>query len=111
LCIVAGVIPADFCNTEGVSLDVSGTAIACYSGCLTSAAVLVTGASPECHDGTILRDFLIVVGCVSVSVLLASAAYYQHRVGVANGAKLSGLNPLTHLQLYPRPSVAMDKSK
>jgi len=61
---VAGSIPASFCGSDGITIDVSSTDIVCYSGCLTSAAVLVTGASGQCHDGSIMREFVTVLCAV-----------------------------------------------
>lgn len=97
---IGGVIPSDFCATEGVSIDVTGSNIACYSGCLTSAAVLVQGASPECHNGTVLRDFLVFVAIIISIVAIISLFYQQHRGQVMKGADLSVWNPLTHLQQW-----------
>ena len=89
-----------------MSIDVSGTSIACYSGCLTSAAVLVTGASPECHDGTILRNFLVFMTVVVAIAVIATLLLHEHRDKALRGEPLSRLNPLTHM----RPSDAPDES-
>jgi hypothetical protein len=64
-----------------MSIDVEGTAISCYSGCLTSSSVLVYGASPQCHDGSIMEQFLLTLGCVMVAVLLASVAFQYRESG------------------------------
>lgn len=68
---VDGVIPSELCDTTSLSLDVSNTGISCYSGCLTSSRILITGASDNCHDGSVMFNFLIVVG-VGVLVVLIS---------------------------------------
>jgi len=75
---IAGAIPSEFCASTGTSIDVEGTDIKCYSGCLTSSAVLVTGASPDCHNGSILREFLIF-GAVAVSLILMFSLAYRLR--------------------------------
>jgi len=75
VCFVAGTIPSEFCSSNGASIDVSDTGIECYSGCLTSAAVLVYGASSDCHDGSILLEFLVIAGAVVGLVALFSVAY------------------------------------
>jgi len=66
--------PSGFCNSSGVSIDVSETGIQCYSGCLTSTNVLVTGtvdiSSGSCRDGKNLRNFLLIV---SFRIVLAVA--------------------------------------
>jgi Leucine-rich repeat (LRR) protein len=78
--IIGGSIPIEFCSTAGgVSIDVSGTSLECYSGCLTTSAVLVVGASPECHDGHLMRNFLVVCGFF-VAVLLVFTALYRRQV-------------------------------
>ena len=56
-CIV-GTIPSELCGSTSISVDVDGTAIHCYAGCLTSSAVSVTGASSDCHDGRIIQQFM-----------------------------------------------------
>ena len=58
---VDGIIPTELCSSTSISIDVSDTGIDCYSGCLTSSEVLVVGASNQCHDGSIMREFLIAV--------------------------------------------------
>ena len=58
---VAGVIPSDLCSSAGMSVDVSQTGIHCYGGCLTSARVAITGASDDCHDGSIMERFIVIV--------------------------------------------------
>jgi len=66
---VVGSIPSEFCSSPGVSINVSGTAIECYSGCLASSPVLVSGASPDCHDGSVRDQFILISGvCASVAV-------------------------------------------
>jgi hypothetical protein len=78
---VAGVIPSEFCASSGASIDVQDTNIRCYSGCLTSSAVLVTGASPNCHDGSIMHEFLVVVGVVLFLSIIFSLAYrFRHHL-------------------------------
>lgn len=67
-----------------MSLDVSDTAIKCYSGCLTSSAVYIEGASPNCHNGTITRDFLLIVGGVLLLGAMFTCAYYRRGLLVAS---------------------------
>ena len=52
------------------------TNIHCYSGCLTSSKVIITGASDVCPDGSIMRRFIIVVGVFVLLLLVASVAYH-----------------------------------
>jgi len=67
---IRGSIPSEFCSSLGVSIDVRGTAIGCYSGCLTSSHVVLMGASPECHDGSIIEQFIIISGvCFGIAVV------------------------------------------
>lgn len=63
---VGGNIPSSLCVSTSFSIDVSGTDIHCYSGCLTSTQVIVTGASSFCPNGSILQNFLTIVGVVVV---------------------------------------------
>ena len=61
----------------GLELDVTDTKIQCYSGCLTSSNVVVTGASDDCHDGSIMQRFLIVLG-VGLVIVLSSTVIYRY---------------------------------
>jgi hypothetical protein len=74
---VVGPIPSSFCNSSGISIDVSGTGIVCYSGCLTSAHVLITGASGECQNNLALRIF---IACICVFAVLVLVLSYGYRV-------------------------------
>ena len=74
--IVFGSIPSEFCLSPGVNIDVSGTAIDCYSGCLTSSHVLVTGASAECHDGSIMYQFILISSVCAGAAALCTALYH-----------------------------------
>jgi len=66
---IDGSIPSEFCSSAGIDIDVYRTGISCYSGCLTSSFVLVTGASPECHNGSIMEHFILVSSvCAAVAV-------------------------------------------
>ena len=60
-----------------LELDVTDTNIQCYSGCLTSSNVFVTGASDDCHDGSIMQRFLIVLG-VGLVIVLSSTVIYRY---------------------------------
>ena len=73
----------------GLELDVTDTNIQCYSGCLTSSNVVVTGASDDCHDGSIMQRFLIVLG-IGFGVVLLSTIVYRHRssLNVASGNRI-----------------------
>ena len=79
--IVVGPIPASFCNSSGISIDVSGSDIACYSGCLTSSYVFITGASSNCHDNFQLRLFVFCV-CISLGLVLLFSYGYRQEVKV-----------------------------
>jgi len=74
---VAGVIPSELCGMPGLELDVSDTDIQCYSGCLTSSSVFVTGASDDCHNGSIMQRFLIVLG-IGFGLVLTSTVVHRH---------------------------------
>ena len=79
----AGTIPSELCNSTSMSVDVSGTSIDCYSGCLTSSAVTVDGASSQCHDGSILRAFLLFVGLFVAVGLLSNILFHLRGSAVA----------------------------
>ena len=86
--VVAGSIPSSFCNNSGISIDVDGSGIGCYSGCLTSAHVLITGASSDCHNNSQLRLFIV---CISIGlgiVAMFNFGYYR-RVDVASTGMMS----------------------
>ena len=74
---VAGVIPSELCGMPALELDVSDTDIQCYSGCLTSSSVFVTGASDDCHNGSIMQRFLIVLG-IGFGLVLTSTVVHRH---------------------------------
>jgi hypothetical protein len=92
---VAGTIPSEFCNIEGISIDVTASGIECYSGCLTSAAVQVQGASPVCHDGSIMLRFIIFVSIWTGIVLVMTLVYRDHRGKTLQGADPSPANPIS----------------
>ena len=73
-----GTIPSELCAISTLSIDVSDTDIDCYSGCLTSASVTIQGASSDCHDGSVTRDFLILVIPILV-VAAIGAIVYRYR--------------------------------
>lgn len=73
--VVTGAIPSEFCDSAGISIYVEGTAIHCYSGCLTSSHVLIVGASAECHDGRIMQQFAVILSVVFAFVLVFSVAF------------------------------------
>ena len=51
---VGGTIPSELCGRiTPLSIDVAETKIKCYSGCLTSSNIIITGANNDCHDGNI----------------------------------------------------------
>jgi hypothetical protein len=56
-------------------INVSGTRIECYDGCLTSSAIRIVGASSECHDGRQMQAFIVLVGLVAATALLFTALY------------------------------------
>ena len=74
--IIDGEIPNTFCNKDGVVIDVSDTDIKCYTGCLTSSSILITGALPACHNGSVLRTFIAVV-CIFLILILISSIIYK----------------------------------
>jgi len=87
---IGGTIPSEMCSSTSMNLDVSVTDIQCYSGCLTSSSILITGASSDCHDGSVTKFFLSVVFiCLSVSVIatilfrLVSTDWFRALVGSA----------------------------
>ena len=86
---IVGSIPSGLCNTLGMSLDVSSTNIDCYSGCLTSSLIVITGISDVCPDGSILRRFIIIVCCMMIFVI-ASTCTFTNRIGV--GVRLHNNN-------------------
>lgn len=89
---IAGSIPTSFCSSNGMSIDVSDTAISCYSGCLTSSHVLVYGASSECHNGHIIRKFLIIAGSITGAMLVSTAMFHRRRfgLGIKSGGGVDG---------------------
>lgn len=73
---IDGTIPVEFCATiRGISIDVTGTNIECYSGCLTSSAVVIIGASSQCHNGDITLRFLVLCGFCCVVLVLFTLVY------------------------------------
>jgi len=76
--VVVGSIPSSFCNSSGISIDVEGSGIVCYSGCLTSAHVSITGASSNCHNNSQLRLFLACISIGLVIVFMFSYGYRNH---------------------------------
>ena len=72
-----GIIPSELCSSTGITVDVSDTSIACYSGCLTSSPVYVVGASNDCHDGSIFETFLAVTGFFLVVIFMGSLVSYN----------------------------------
>ena len=77
LLVMDGYIPSELCNSTSMSINVSDTGINCYSGCLTSSQVLIYGASDNCHDGSVMREFLILVGIIAIAVVFSTM---WHRV-------------------------------
>ena len=74
---IGGTIPSGLCSTTGFNINVTNTNIHCYSGCLTSSAVIIEGATHICPDGSIMERFVIVVGvCGSVCVL--ATVWYKY---------------------------------
>ena len=72
--LAGGSIPSELCDTTGLSIEVVDTGIHCYSGCLTSAKIVITGATNQCHDGNIMERFLLFMSVV-LAVGLISTAY------------------------------------
>ena len=63
-----------------MSIDVTGTQIDCYRGCLTSAKIIINGASNYCHDGSIMLRFIIITSSICISALIATVYYkYYHK--------------------------------
>jgi len=79
---LGGAIPLEFCASNGTNIDVSGTHIQCYEGCLTSAAILVTGATADCHDGSIMRYFIIACAVVFSLILIFSFLFRRSSWGM-----------------------------
>jgi hypothetical protein len=60
---ITGDIPSTLCSRQQpMSIDVTGTEITCYSGCLTSSNVVIQGANDFCPNGTLTTIFLNQVG-------------------------------------------------
>ena len=78
-----GNIPSELCSTTGMSIDITNTQIDCYSGCLTSAKIVIAGAttSAYCHDGSIMERFVIFVVCF-VFIFLLATVYYKFYNGM-----------------------------
>ena len=74
---VAGTIPSELCNTISLYLDVADTNIHCYSGCLTSARIIVAGASNVCPNGSIMELFVIAIA-VCFLLSLTAALWYKY---------------------------------
>ena len=72
-----------------MNLDVSNTAIECYSGCLTSSSLEITGASNTCHNGSIMTRFMIVVGVILGLVLVSAVGYRRVYLGCTGGGSSS----------------------
>ena len=49
-----------------MSLDVSNTNVECYSGCLTSSQLVISGVPDAyyCHDGSIMMRFSLLLSAV-----------------------------------------------
>ena len=78
---IAGTIPSQLCSSTGLSMNVYNTQITCYAGCLTSANIIIHGASAVCPDGSILRLFLIIVGtCTFIGIM--STILYTYALSV-----------------------------
>ena len=60
-------------------VEVGNTDINCYGGCLTSAKVIVYGAtsSAYCHDGSIMEHFTIFVSILGLVAIVATI-YYKY---------------------------------
>ena len=74
---ITGSIPAEFCSTTGMSINVTDTALRCYGGCLTSSEIIIYGASDHCHDGSIMKAFYILVGVLFS--IIAVGTVFSHR--------------------------------
>ena len=69
-------------------LDVSNTKVECYSGCLTTARIIIKGASNWCPDGSIMKFFGITVGIFGVVALIVTL-YHVRRVKSPSSTKIS----------------------
>ena len=77
MAFIGGTIPSGLCSTTGFNINVTNTNIHCYSGCLTSAKVIIEGATHICPDGSIMERFVIVLSvCVAVSLL--ATVWYKY---------------------------------
>ena len=73
-----GTIPSELCITDGLYLDITNTNIHCYSGCLTSAKVIIEGATNICPNGSIMKLFITIISiCIIFPVI--SAVLYKYR--------------------------------
>jgi len=73
--IVDGTIPSELCDSTSMALDVAGTSIECYGGCLTSSHLRITGASSQCHSGRLMQQFLVAVGLILLVATVFSIIY------------------------------------
>lgn len=73
--LVMGSIPNELCSVTSFSIDVDNTGVNCYSGCLTSSEILIYGVTEDCHNGSIMRRFLLVCSIALACVFVSSVLY------------------------------------
>lgn len=108
---VTGSIPSAFCGSTGMSINVTNTAVRCYDGCLTSAEVIIYGASDQCHDGSIMFDFFsalgLILGVAVIATIVARASICAESGEVETGS-VSAWNYLSRTR---NPVVAISVFK
>ena len=80
---------------NGVVIDVSDTNIKCYTGCLTSSSILITGAFPACHNGSVLRTFIIIV-CIFLILILISSIIYKYAHSCCHSCVIILISPIAN---------------
>ena len=77
---IAGTIPSELCGLDyDLELNVEGTEIHCYTGCLTSQNIDINGASPTCTYGDVLERFIIVMSSYMFIAVLTAIWYRWYR--------------------------------
>lgn len=64
-------------------MDVTGTGIDCFSGCLTTANVVVEGASSICPDGAVTLRFVVICSIVFAVAVAATWVFRRQAVAAA----------------------------
>ena len=109
--MIGGTIPSELCSTTGFNINVTNTNIHCYSGCLTSAKVIIEGATHICPDGSIMERFGISVGICCVVCIMATMWYKYNRTLISEPLIASEHSVNMHTSNSSnRSNVVMDSS-